>query len=459
MKGFVPTPATTVDLMVAKLFGQTPPHPSSSLLDPGCGEGVFIEGVLRYCDARGWRPPRIVGVELDPIRAETSARRFAGLDFVEIRHDDFLRSLVEEYDYIIGNPPYVSIGQLSLEERGEYRGAFVTARGRFDLYLLFFEQALRMLRARGRLVFITPEKFLYVETARALRDLLSKYHIEELHFLDEATFGELVTYPLVTTVRAGASTERTTVRARNGSLRSASLHTANSWLPLLDDDGGEHVGVRLADVARRVSCGVATGADSIFVVRSEEVPKDIAALAHPTISGRELSDSMIEKTRSRMLVPYDATGQLLPEHALSALGSYLGVPHRRARLEARTCNARKPWYAFHDSCALSEILRPKLLCKDITASPHFFVDWRGSIVPRHSVYYIVPTVPDHLVSLASYLNSREARVWMARNCQRAAGGFLRLQSQVLKRLPLPSEFVPPSHVDVEDLAGSAVSCA
>lgn len=459
MKGFVPTPATTVDLMVAKLFGDTPPNPSSSLLDPGCGEGVFLEGVLRYCRERAWRPPRMVGVELDPARAAASASKFAGLDSVQIRRDDFLRSSDDEYDYIVGNPPYVSIGRLSLVEREEYRASFATARGRFDLYLLFFERALRALRPRGRLVFITPEKFLYVETARPLRNLLNRYAIEELHFLNEATFGDLVTYPLVTTVQAGASLGLTTVHDRDGGVRSASLRTGDSWLPLLNDDWGEHDGIRLADVSRRVSCGVATGADSVFVVRTDEVPDSIADFAHPTISGRELTESPLHSTRSRILVPYDETGRLLPEHALGALGSYLGTPHRRTRLEARSCNTRKPWYAFHDACVLPDILQPKLLCKDITASPSFIIDWSGEIVPRHSVYYIVPKNPEDLVPLASYLNSREARAWMARNCQRAAGGFLRLQSQVLKQLPIPQEVVSSPTVDHSLLTETAVSCA
>lgn len=459
VKGFVPTPATTVDLMVAKLFGDTPPDPSSTLLDPGCGEGVFIEGVVRYCRERAWRPPRIVGIELDPVRAAASANKFAELDFVQIRHDDFLRSIDDEYDYIVGNPPYVSIGRLSLEEREEYRASFATARGRFDLYLLFFEQALRTLRPRGRLVFITPEKFLYVETARPLRNLLNRYAVEELHFLDEATFGELVTYPLVTTVHAGASLGRTRIHDRDGSVRSALLRTGDSWLPRLVDDDGGHEGVRLADICRRISCGVATGADSIFVVRAEDMPDDIAEFAHPTISGRQLTESPLQSTRSRMLIPYDETGRLLPEDALGALGSYLGTPHRRSRLEARTCNARKPWYAFHDACVLPDILRPKLLCKDITASPSFVIDWSGEIVPRHSVYYIVPKNPENLVPLASYLNSREARAWMTRNCQRAAGGFLRLQSQVLKQLPIPQEVVSSPTVDHSRLTRTAVSCA
>ncbi len=82
MKGFVPTPDAIVDLMVGKLFAERPPTERSRVLDPGCGNGEFIAGVLRICTGRGWPIPAIVGVELDPGRATTARDRFCGVEQV-----------------------------------------------------------------------------------------------------------------------------------------------------------------------------------------------------------------------------------------------------------------------------------------------------------------------------------------------------------------------------------------
>src|SRR3989442_70776 len=121
MKGFVPTPALIVDLMVQKLFAGLPPTRDSSLLDPGCGRGEFIEGVVRWC-AKSSRPlPRILGIESDAAHLKTAASRFRGIEQVEIRPADFLSRTKESFDFIIGNPPYVSITDISVEERAEYR--------------------------------------------------------------------------------------------------------------------------------------------------------------------------------------------------------------------------------------------------------------------------------------------------------------------------------------------------
>lgn len=101
---------------------------------------------------------------------------------------------------------------------------------------------------------------------------------------------------------------------------------------------------------------------------------------------------------------------------------------------------RKPWYAYHETPPLAHIRRPKILCKDITATPFFIADPEGRIVPRHSAYYIVPADPSCLDDLVQYLNSAPARDWLRLHCQRAANGFLRVQSHALKRLPVPPRF-------------------
>lgn len=442
MKGFVPTPAAVVDIMVEKLFRHGPPSPNAKLLDPGCGTGVFIEGVARWCGARGVPLPQITGVEANPEHADVARQKFARVEQVQIRVGDFLVSRGERYDYIVGNPPYVPITSLSTEEKDTYRVRYKTASGRFDLYLLFFEQSLASMCPSGRMVLITPEKFLYVETAAPLREILSQFQVEELHFLDEDTFENLVTYPLISTVVLEQPVRPTQVIHRDSS-RNAVLLTprTRSWLPVIRGVIPGEEPFELNDITDRISCGVATGADSVFVLRDSDIPATLREFAYPTLSGREIMRGEAPSSAHSMLIPYDRLGKLLSEAQLGSLGVYLSHPSRRARLMERTCVARKPWYAFHENPPLPDILRPKILCKDIGATPFFVIDRQGTIVPRHSVYYIVPSTPGSIEDLAVYLNSATAQEWLRDHCQRAAQGFVRLQSHVLKRLPIPAEFV------------------
>lgn len=134
-----------------------------------------------------------------------------------------------------------------------------------------------------------------------------------------------------------------------------------------------------------------------------------------------------------------AAGQSTELDKLGALGAFLSEPTRKRKLLGGTCVRHKPWYAFHETPPLGDILRPKLLCKDITTKPRFWIDRTGDILPRHSTYYIAPKVPEHIDDLARYLNSEEVVAWLRAHSQRAANGYLRLQSSVLKKIPIPPE--------------------
>jgi adenine-specific DNA-methyltransferase len=198
--------------------------------------------------------------------------------------------------------------------------------------------------------------------------------------------------------------------------------------------------VTLADVCLRISCGVATGADGVFVLPADGLDPALRRFAHPTVAGRELTPATGDlPQRFVILIPYDTNCRLFPLERLGALGHYLMRDDIHRRLLARTCVRRKPWYAFHETPVLLDILRPKILCKDIGEKPHFWVDRSGRIVPRHSVYYIVPREPAAIDVIAAYLQSPRAHEWLTQNCQRAAKGFLRLQSHALQRLPLPDD--------------------
>ena len=378
---------------------------------------------------------------------------FAGAPNVEIVEADFLAADdLGPFEYAIGNPPYVSILSLSEKEKAFYRATFSSAVGRFDLYMLFFEQVLRHLReGTGRVVFVTPEKFTYVASGSGLRGVLAKHHVEVIRLLPEDTFSGLATYPAVSVVSMGRP-GRTQVTPRKRPPHVAELPAGQaSWRYALngEQDPTDANAAVLGDICERISCGVATGADAVFVRPGAELDLQLRPWARPTISGRQLRPGHATyEIDSWMLVPYNTEGNLIPLAELGALAKHLET--HQARLERRVCTKKKPWYAFHDSVPMSDLIQPKILCKDICERPEFWLDAEGTIIPRHTVYYIVPKVPAQLEAIIAFLGSPAAQTWLMDHAQRAANGFLRVQSTVLKRLPIPrelarSEVMQPTH--------------
>jgi len=79
------------------------------------------------------------------------------------------------FDIVIGNPPYIDSEtmQRSMPETRElYREVFDTAKGNWDIYILFFEIGIRMLTNKGLLSYITPNKWISISYAKTLREIL-----------------------------------------------------------------------------------------------------------------------------------------------------------------------------------------------------------------------------------------------------------------------------------------------
>ncbi len=64
------------------------------------------------------------------------------------------------FDVVIGNPPYISIEDITWDQRRFYETIYQTATGRFDLYSLFIEKAMQIKQPTGVFTYIIPGKFL-----------------------------------------------------------------------------------------------------------------------------------------------------------------------------------------------------------------------------------------------------------------------------------------------------------
>jgi len=449
MKGHVSTPDELAEQMVRRLFRDNSPTSSDRILYPGCGTAPFAAAVENVCDENRWEYPSGLGVETNP--DHLAEARNSGLTHVEFEQRDFLGDDMLDagrFDYIVGNPPYVPIEELSETEKTRYNATFDTAVERFDLYLLFFERSLQLLDDSGILSFITPEKFEYVDTAAPLRRLLTSgtIYLEEIEHIDENAFTGLVTFPCVTVLRRTTRTKRgreTTITLRDGTKRTTTLPTdGSSWASQVRDADVEemHTGVTLGDVTVRVSPGIATGADKVFVMNADDVPDTVDhKWVRPTVSGRELKKFDGPYTESVFICPYNDDGTLADEDELGATLDWL--ENHRDRLQSRSCVEKgKKWYAWHETPPMKDILRPKIVFRDIAKQPHFWIENDGGVIPKHSVYYAVPRDGVQIDTLREYLNSSEARMWMEAHCQKAHNGYYRLQSRVLSDLPVPQKW-------------------
>jgi len=100
----------------------------------------------------------------------------------------FGKDLEKGFDIVIANPPYIEISGISIEQRNIYKEIYKTAKGRFDLYLLFIEKAMQLKNSTGGFVFIIPGKFLNNKQFESTRKLISQSHHVTVVKIDNKVF-------------------------------------------------------------------------------------------------------------------------------------------------------------------------------------------------------------------------------------------------------------------------------
>ena len=92
------------------------------------------------------------------------------------------------FDVIIGNPPYISIEDITWDQRRFYETIYQTATGRFDLYSLFIEKAMQIKQPTGVFTYIIPGKFLNNKQFVTARKIVCDNHGVTVAKIDDKVF-------------------------------------------------------------------------------------------------------------------------------------------------------------------------------------------------------------------------------------------------------------------------------
>ncbi len=470
------------------------------LVEPSCGTGAFLEGVARRisrsCRAHGHHLIKSLGavrafdlLERNVIAARervatalavegweaATARRVAA---EWVRQGDYLLDNVHDQPVhvVVGNPPYVRLEEVSDYRMRAYRRACPTMVGRADLYVGFVETALSSLRPDGRLGFICADRWMRNQYGRQLRKLVADdYAVDVLvgmHGVD-AFDAQVLAYPAVTVLRNGAQARAVVATAESGFDEASASQLATwiaagrtetlagdhftatrlpHWFPgddlwpaasparlrILEDLADRFVALGDAASGVRVGIGVATGADSVFIVDGHT-----AGAAAPVEPDRLLPLAMVRDTSTGTLRwsghylvnPWTEDGKLVDLARYPRLAAYMA--RHGTVLRGRHVARRQPerWYRTIDKVEHALTDKPKLLFADLRLTSEPVLD-PGGHYPHHNLYHLTSQVWDLRV-LGGLLISKVAEAFIDAYAVKMSGGTLRFQAQYLRRIRVP----------------------
>jgi adenine-specific DNA-methyltransferase len=409
-------------------------------LDPACGGGAFLTPLANrilndhrvQCLSPSERmrhlEDRLAGIEIDAFAAWMSRTflqllaypllKSAGRDLrISIQNGDALRAPHgEQFDLILGNPPYGRVS-LDTEQREVFRRSLF---GHANLYGLFLDSALRWRSPSGLVAFVTPTSMLGGQYFSRLRDLL----------LEEAP-------PLVIDV----------VEARTGVFEAVLQETC---LAVFGPNPGKTAVVHLLDVSDRTVKATRAGAFSLK--RSAGCPW---FLPRSPTQARLAERAETLPTRLRDLGYKASTGPLVWNRHKDQLRGGLGrrtypliwaeaVKKNQFSFAYRS-RAHAPFFALEDAqehllcggpCVLVQRTTAKEQDRRLVACavpPAFLSKW-GHLVIENHVNVLHASGPDPVapLALAAVLNS--ATVDQIFRC---LSGTVAVSASELHALPLP----------------------
>ncbi|URZ88079.1 Eco57I restriction-modification methylase domain-containing protein [Floricoccus penangensis] len=169
-----------------------------SILEPSAGDGIFID-TLKSIE----HDIKVTAIEILEEEADKIVAKTKGFSDFEIIHADFydfyedfrykkLNGEINEYDAILGNPPYIRYQYLTEEQR-DFQSDILENNGikpnkLINAWMAFTVASIEMIKRGGKIGFVLPTDLLQVSYAKQLRD----YLFDSLSSLTVITFNGLV---------------------------------------------------------------------------------------------------------------------------------------------------------------------------------------------------------------------------------------------------------------------------
>lgn len=222
--GQVFTPAWVADEMLDIIDYRGVKILDKYVLEPSCGDGSFLCKIVdRYVDEAVKNnfdiesiqlklERYVVGIEYDVDvywkcieNLNSLIKNKLGSDITikwNIHLDNTLflyKRYLNYFDYVIGNPPYIRIHDLTVLERIYIKNNFMFSSGSLNSYIVFYEIGFNVLKSDGKLCYITPNSYLRNTSYQMFREYIKNTNClhKLIDFKSNKIFDGISVYPSI----------------------------------------------------------------------------------------------------------------------------------------------------------------------------------------------------------------------------------------------------------------------
>lgn len=372
------------------------------------------------------------------------------------------------FDIVIGNPPYIQLQSAMIRTQTElyqhmgYRSFERTG----DIYCLFYERGLDILKKGGTICYITSNKWMRSKYGRSLRELLYEnttiYELIDMHGYKVFSSATVDTN-IITLKKIEFSSDHQISFVNIGedfsvahfydyllenasNLKQKRLNP-NGWTfadssHLLINSKIEKLGNPLSKWELNIFFGIKTGYNKAFIIDSitkdrlcREDPKSKEVIK-PLLRGRNIRRYKYEWAGLWLIALFPAMNFDINEYP--AIKRYLmGFGKKLYQTGQPECRKRtnNKWYETQDTVAYhKEYEKVKIIYPKMTKYLPFAIDNKGMFT--NDKCFIITSSTDILIPLVGVLNSKLIYFYIKKTFPELQGGTRELNKDRFEKLPI-----------------------
>ena len=463
------------------------------IIDPGCGCGIFLISAIEYIhnrfnvDIQEIIEESIYGIDImeDNIRrCKYAIELYCIINKLELKNSikfnlistDSLKENwnnlfnVKNFNYIIGNPPYVNPHDMKKDTIRFLKENFEsTQEGVFNIFYAFIENGLKYLHEEGVLEYIIPNNVLTIKSANKLREILQNgKNIEAIiDFSDNMIFKPVRTYNCIIKLNKKCNERFNYVvldKCDDIEKELEKIEYQSMDTSLLDKNGWKLVNKNTLDNIKKIEnqqtpirefirTGIATLKDGVYIVDcdKEGFYKDIdgirfnieSEIVKPIYKIPELKKCENENDAMRYIIfPYfkcNGVYKLMDEKEIENKypNAYKYLEQMRSELDQRDKGKGNPygWYAYGRTQGLNKYGK-KMLFPTFAKNPKFrYIENENALFCNG--YAIFENDKISLDILGKILNSDLMKYYISNTSYAIEGGYYCYQKKYIEKFSIP----------------------
>lgn len=315
------------------------------------------------------------------------------------------------FDVVIGNPPYIRTELMSVEDKKFYDENYQSPYKQYDIYVLFYEKGMQILKENGLLGYITPNKFYIADYGLKIREFLLKnynlYRIADVSMMN--VFSDASVYPTILFIKK-AITENSTC------LIFPNLKESNDLFLV------EGIEIAQSTLQENSNYIINTNVKNKSVLEKiRQNSAEVGQLYSITRGFRPPKTELVINTQINNSYPFLDGTALSKAYNVNWNGKF--VEYDTSRIDEA-----KPLDVF---------LQPKVMIRDIGLNFNAYYD-NGKFLCLKTIYFIYGSGENELKFITTLLNSKLMNFYFKEmfSGMHISGGYLRFRKQFIEQLPI-----------------------